>query len=605
VKDYMKIAQNETLEIKKTLENIYKFLWRHKEYINRLNVFPVPDGDTGLNMTLTLQGALANLPDNSDHSISPGEYFRVFTDNMLLNSRGCSGVILSLYGQGVSQIFANNDFSKARVYEALARGYKNAWEGTENPREGTILTIMYELKEKYGELMEEEENPGVIIAKCIPHLRNVLKKTPEMLPELKQAGVVDSGGAGFIIILEGIEREISFKPSNSSVIPVSIILNTTKTIRKLIQRSSSNIKYSHLGVLFMHLGTEKISNIKLRNIINDFQHHSGNILNRSKKELSKKAILKDLKEMESSWNPQIKYRYCTEFVLQSNKRISQDEMKQLIGDYGDSMIILNSNDAYKVHIHTNKPDSVFGDVSKYGELIFTKVDDMKKQHRNFISHDTIEYLKERSVFCIVSGEGFKRILGDLGADDIFCYGKKKPSVEQLVKAINQLKTKNIIAAPDDTDILMSLKYAASLSKSNVHIVESKSVISLISMLMGASNDISIHNMSFTNRLNDIRYCSISRAIRETVTEDGAIVKKKDFFTMYEGKIIHSGKDIMEVVVKSIETLALNETLVTLYKGVPAKRHIDPLPELRKKFQDLEFEEYFGGQYQFDYYVTFE
>jgi dihydroxyacetone kinase-like predicted kinase len=601
----MEIAQKETLEIKKTLENIYKFLWRHKEYINRLNVFPVPDGDTGLNMTLTIQGALADLPDYSDNSISPGEYLKVFAENMLLNSRGCSGVILSLYCQGIAQVLVNSDFSAGNVFKALEKGYLNAYEGTQDPQEGTILTLMFELKEKYGQVMLDEENPVVILINCIPHLREVLKKTPEMLPALKQAGVVDAGGAGFIIILEGIEREINFKQSTSNVAPVSIILNTTKTIRKIIQSSSSNIKYSHLGTLLLNVSDEKINNTKLRNIINDFQHHSGNILNKSKKKLSKEAILKDLKEMESSWNPQIKYRYCTEFVLKSNKISSQDEMKQLIGGYGDSMIVLNSNDTYKVHIHTNKPDSVFSDVSKYGELVFTKVDDMKKQHRNFISHDTIEYERERSIFCIISGEGFKRILEDLGANDIFCYGKKKPSVEQLVKAINQLKTKNIIAAPDDKDILMSLKYAASLSKSNVHIVESKSVISLISMLMGASNDININNMSFINKLNDIRYCGISRAIRETAAENNTIVKKKDFFTMYDGKIIHSGKDIKEVVVKSIEKLAQKENLVTLYKGIPAKRHNNLLPELKKIFRDLEFEEYYGGQYQFYYYLTFE
>ena len=601
----MAIVLNETSEVKNVLENMYKFLWRHKEYINRLNVFPVPDGDTGLNMTLTIQGALANLPDYTDGSISPGEFFKVFANEMLLNSRGCSGVILSLYGQGISQILVNNDFSKANVYKALERAYKNAWEGTENPREGTILTLMNELKEKYAELMEEEDDPGLIIVKCIPHLRKVLKKTPEMLPELKQAGVVDAGGAGFIIILEGIEREISYKQSNSNVVPVSILLNTTKTIRKLIQRGSSSIKYSQLGALFTHVGTERINNVKLRNIINDFQLLSVNILNRSKKESSKKAILEDLKEVEASWNPSIKYRYCTEFVLQSSKKISKDEMKQLIGDYGDSLIIINSNGTFKVHIHTNKPDSVFSDASRYGELAFTKVDDMKKQHRNFISHDTIEYVRESSVFCIVSGEGFKKILEDLGADDILCYGRGKPSVEQLVKAIDQLKTKNIIAAPDDKDILMSLKYAASLSKSNVHIVESQSVISLISMLLGASNDMNINNMSFTNKLNDIRYCGISRAIRKTAAEDDLIVKKGDFFTMYEGKITHSGKVLTELLFKSIESLALHDKLVTLYKGLPAKRYQNLLPELAEEFPDLEFEEYYGGQYQFHYYMTFE
>ncbi len=601
----MRHTDNQVPEIKGIIENVYKYLHRRKEYINGLNVFPVPDGDTGLNMTLTIQGALANLPDNKGKTISNGEYLKDFAEQMLMNSRGCSGVILALYCRGLSEVIVNGDFSPANIHKALEHGYKKAYQGIDNPQEGTILTLMYEFKEKFGELMTEEKNSAVIIKRCIPHLKSVLDKTPDMLSVLKQAGVVDSGGAGFLIILEGLEREINLKQSASGEVPVSIILNTIKNIRKLILSSSSNIKNNHLGALHINGGIEKINNIKLRNIISDFQHYSGNILNQRKKKLLNEALLKDLKEMESSWNPHIKYRYCTEFVLKSDKISSQDQIKQLVGGYGDSMIVLNSNDIYKVHIHTNKPDGVFNDVSKYGELVFTKVDDMKKQHRNFISNDTIEYEWERSIFCIVSGLGFKKILEKLGADDVFCYGKKKPSVEQLVKAINHLKTKNIIAAPDDKDILMSLKYAASLGKSNVHIVESKSVISLISMLMAVSNDININNMSFTHKLNDIRYCRISRAIRETRAEDGTIVKKGDFFTMYDSKIICSEKNIKKVVVQSIEKLAQKENLVTLYKGIQAKRYNNLLPELRRVFQDKEFEEYYGGQYQYYYYITFE
>lgn len=599
-------AKTEIKEIKEIIDNIYRYIWRHKEYLNRLNVFPVPDGDTGLNMTLTIQGALADIPDNSDNSILPGEYLKKFAEEMLLNSRGCSGVILSLYCQGVSQVLANNDFSKANVHKALERGYKNAYEGTENPREGTMLTLMYELKDKYGEIMEDEEDSADIIKKCIPHLKTVLKKTPDMLPVLKKAGVVDSGGAGFVILLEGMEREFNHKHLISNSLPIPIVLNMSKTIRKLLKKNRlSRFENSPHGALLLNLGIDKIPNLKLHNIIEDVKTLINGLLSNSKRLLSREAILKDLEDMETSWDPEIKQQYCTEFVLKSKEISSQDEMKQLIGGYGDSMIVLNSNDTYKVHIHTNKPDSVFSDVSKYGELVFTKVDDMKKQHRNFISDDTIKYERERSIFCIVSGKGFKNILGNLGADDILCYGKKKPSVNQLVKTINRLKAKNIIAAPDDKDILMSLKYAASLSKSNVHIVESKSVISLISMLMGVSNNVNINNMLFINRLNDIRYCGISRAIRETTAEDGSIIKKKDFFSIYDGRIILSGKDLKEIVIKSIKKLVGEESLVTLYTGIPAKRHNNLLPELKKSFQDLEFEEYYGGQYQYYYYLTFE
>nr|HPJ76566.1 DAK2 domain-containing protein [Clostridia bacterium] len=166
-------TENRTAVVREIIENIYKYLHRHKEYINRLNVFPVPDGDTGLNMTLTIQGALANMHNYEKESISTGEYLKNFAEQMLLNSRGCSGVILSLYCQGISQVIDNNDFSNDNIFKAIDNGYRNAYEGTEDPKEGTMLTLMREFKEKYGEIMNEEDDPSVIIKKCIPHLKEV------------------------------------------------------------------------------------------------------------------------------------------------------------------------------------------------------------------------------------------------------------------------------------------------------------------------------------------------------------------------------------------------------------------------------------------------
>ncbi|MGB4415543.1 MAG: DAK2 domain-containing protein, partial [Paludibacter sp.] len=486
-------TENRTAVIRERIENIYKYLHRHKEYINRLNVFPVPDGDTGLNMTLTIQGALANMHNYEKESISTGEYLKNFAEQMLLNSRGCSGVILSLYCQGISQVIENNDFSKDNIFRALENGYKNAYEGTENPKEGTMLTLMREFKEKYGEIMKEDDDPSIIIKKCIPYLKEVLKKTPDMLPVLKQAGVVDSGGAGFLIILQGINRELNFNGSSLSSLPVSIIININKTIKKFLNGNFANFNKNSIADLLPSIDVEKLYNLRLHNIIEEVKHFINNLQSNGSKLLNKKTIINDLDDMENSWNPEIKFKYCTEFVLETDKISSKEQIKKIIGGYGDSLIVLSSGDKYKVHIHTNKPESVFKDVSKYGELIFTKVDDMKKQHRNLISDDTIDYEREKSVFCIVSGKGFAEILKKLGADDVLCYGKNKPSVERIVKELNRLRTKNIIVAADDKDILMALKYAASLSKSNVNIVESNNVISLISMMMNISKELDITN----------------------------------------------------------------------------------------------------------------
>ncbi|MBP7731072.1 MAG: DAK2 domain-containing protein [Bacteroidales bacterium] len=596
-------------EINKRIESIYKYLNKHKEYLNRLNVFPVPDGDTGLNMVLTIQGAMANMKNLESQSILPGEYLKNFTEQMLLNSRGCSGVILSLFAQGFAQVVANNDFSKENIYKAIENGCHKAYEGTENPQEGTMLTLMRALKEKYFELMNEEDDPVVIFSRTIPYLKEVLIKTTEMHPVLKRAGVIDSGAAGFFVIIQGISREFQHNGLILNGIPVPTMLKIGRATRKHISIKLSRFKKSQIAPFILNIDSSKIQNSRLqeilqnvKNIFNNF--HTDHINNKNN---LREKIIDDLEEINSSWDPEIKQKYCTEFIFESDNLISEERLKELISPYGDSLIIINAGNKFKVHIHTNKPDSVFSAVSEYGELVFTKVDDMKKQHRNFISDDVIDYQREKSIFCIVSGKGFAEILEKLGADDILCYGKNKPSVNQLVKKLDNLKAKNIIAAPDDKDILMALKYAVSLCKSNVYIVESDNPISLIGMLMGISKDYDIITMFETamNNLNTIKFCGIAQATRNSVSENGTQIKKNDFFTVYKRKIILSNPGLEQLIFETIKELAKGESLITLYKGIRSEKQNSLIENLKKQFPDIEFEEYYGGQYNYNYYITFE
>jgi dihydroxyacetone kinase-like predicted kinase len=593
--------------INEVIENIHRYLNKHKEYINSLNVFPVPDGDTGLNMVLTIQGAIAHMKDNGKTEKNSGEYLRDFAEQMLLNSRGCSGVILSLFAQGFSQITANNDFSKENIYKAIENGYRNAYEGTENPREGTMLTIMRALKEKYAQLMEKEENPLVIIQQTIPYLKEVLDQTPEMLPVLKKAGVVDSGGAGFIILLEGINKELSQLAVNG--ISLSSLLRIGRTTRKLLRKRLSELRKSPFAPLILNIDFSRIQNSRLVETLQSARNLLGNIhLNHNNgKTVNREKLIDELQEIDDSWNPEIKNKYCTEFVLESDVITSKDQLKEKIAHYGDSLIIINSNNKYKVHIHTNKPNDLFDDVSKFGSLLFTKVDDMKKQHRNFLSEDVLDYERDKSVFCIVSGKGFADILKNLGADDILCYGKNKPSVNQLVKGLNNLKAKNIIAASDDSDILMALKYAASLCKSNVYIVESDNPISLVSMLMNISKDYDINTIfdEAMNSIHNIPFCGIARSSRNVTTENGAPVNKNDYFTVYKKKIILANKNLDELLFDTVRQLSTEGSLITLYKGSDMKKENSFIERLRSKFPDRDFEEYFGGQYKYSYYITFE
>ncbi len=596
-------------EINKRIESIYKYLNKHKEYLNRLNVFPVPDGDTGLNMVLTIQGAMANMKNFESQSISPGEYLKNFTEQMLLNSRGCSGVILSLFAQGFAQIVENNDFSKENIYKAIETGCRKAYEGTDNPQEGTMLTLMRALKEKYFELMPEEDDPVVIFSKTIPYLREVLDKTTEMLPVLKRAGVIDSGAAGFVVIIQGINREFQHNGLGLNSMPVPTMLKIGRTTRKHINIRLSRFKKSQIAPFILNIDSSKIQSSRLqeilqnaKKIINNF--HFDHINN---KNALRDKIIDDLEEIDSSWNPDIKQKYCTEFILETNKNVSENSIKELISPYGESIMIINTENKFKVHIHTNKPDSVFSAVSEFGELVFTKVDDMKKQHRNFISEDVIDYQREKSIFCIVSGKGFAEILEKLGADDILYYGKNKPSVNQLVKKLNNLKAKNIIVAPDDNDILMALKYAVSLCKSNVYIIESDNPVSLISMMMGISKEYDIITMFETamNNLNTIKFCGIARATRDALSEKGAPIKKNHYFTVYQKKIILSNSNLEQLIFETIKELSKGESLITLYKGLHSEKENGLTEKLKKQFPEFEFEEYYGGQHNYNYYITFE
>ncbi|MCW1735664.1 DAK2 domain-containing protein [Anaerorudis cellulosivorans] len=597
-------------EINERIENIHRYLNKHKEYLNSLNVFPVPDGDTGLNMVLTLQGAMANMKNFENQSMLPGEYLKNFAEQMLLNSRGCSGVILSLFMQGFAEVVKNSDFSKQNVYRAIENGYRNAYEGTENPREGTMLTLMRALKEKYAELMKEEEDPIVIISKTIPYLKEVLNQTPEMLPVLKQAGVIDSGGAGFVVFIQGINRELQHNGFGTNGLSVPTLLKIGKATRKHIKMRLSKFKNTPFAHLISNIDFSRIQNSRLQEILQNVRKITTNLsVNNhvnSKKTLQKR-IINELEEINNLWNPDIKQKYCTEFVLESDKIASKEQLREMISAFGDSLIIIQAGNKFKVHIHTNKPDDIFDRVQPYGELVFTKVDDMKKQHRNFISDDVIDYRRDKSIFCIVSGKGFAEILQKLGADDILCYGKNKPSVDQLAKGLDNLQAKNIIAAADDGDILMALKYAVSLCKSNVYIVESDNPIALIGMMMGISKDYDIMTMfeEAMKNINTIPFCGIARANREVLADNEMTVRKNDYFAVYKKKIVLSNPNMEELAVEAIRQLANGCGLVTLYKGLPSRKENGLVDRLKEQFPDTDFEEYYGGQYNYNYYITFE
>ncbi len=591
----------------KILHNAYNLLSREKNTINDLNVFPVPDGDTGLNMTLTIQTALNSLKKKDIETLCIREYLMNFANGMILNSRGCSGVILALFCKGIAESVKQSDhlnnISNSELSAAFRLGYELAYKETPSPCEGTMLTMM-KVFANYFEKFTREKNstPFSIIKKIIPILEETLEKTPEMLPILKKAGVVDSGAMGFLVLIKGVALELEYNRSIiKPLMTTANILLISKYVRSFVTQKKSGKRNKLFKTIILSYRPKNITNFTLSNIIKMFN----NLVQKKDNIKIAKAIIQKSEDLLESWSSNIQYRYCTEFIMEAN-HINKQNLKSQLNNWGDSLIIIESEDIYKIHIHTNKPKSLLKLCETWGKITFTKVDDMKKQHHNLISQDKAYYDKDNAVLFIVNGDGFAEILKGLGATDILIYKKVKPSVNQVQNAIIKTRAKNVIIAADNTDILPSLKSAITLCKSNIELIETGSIIQLISMMYNYSDSLDVMQNAniMRDNLDNVKFCKIARATR-SFNEDLIFMEKGDFFTIYNNKIILSSKNIQDILIQSINKLKGEESLISLYCAEMKKNKSGILYLMQSTFRNISFETYYGGQNKFNYYITFE
>lgn len=594
-----------TSQLDKIIHDGFYFLSIKKNAINNLNVFPVPDGDTGLNMYLTLQSPLNDLKKHNLKKLSVIQYIQIFANSTILNSRGCSGVILALFIKGIAEklqtIKNSNDILNSNVASALKNAYKLAYRETTNPEDGTILTMMKVFSDSFSNLSSDDKDPIEIIKTILPILEDTLSKTPEMLPILKKAGVVDSGALGFLIILKGMFIGMEF---NGTIIKplanISNILMINRYIKSILLKNKHRKKSNIIKTILMSFPTKNINNLSLANILKQ----ANNLLQKDDKSI-KQNIIQKSNALSESWNPELSYKYCTEFILYS-ETLDKETLYNYLKNYGDSIIIINTENCFKIHIHTNKPKIILKKCSSYGQISSTKIDDMKKQHHNLISEDKAYYDKDKAMLIIVNGDGFAKILTGLGATDILNYNKTKPSVNHIQNALLKTRAKNVIIACDDEDILPSIKSAITFAKNNVELIETKDIIQIISMMYSYSNTIDIINNAILMRSNrnNIKYCKIARATRD-FEENDFFVNKGDYFTIYKNKIILSETKIINAIIQSINKIKQNESLITLYKGKIKIIDNNFLSILKSKFNGIEFEKYYGGQRKYNYYITFE
>lgn len=521
-----------------------------KQTVNALNVFPVPDGDTGTNMSMTMVSAVKEVQKAKNQSVEV--IAEAAANGSLMGARGNSGVILSQILRGFSRGVKGKETINAKILAtALKEGSNTAYKAIMKPTEGTILTVAREAADKAVELSKNISDINVLMDKVFEHAEHILSKTPDMLPVLKKAGVVDAGGKGLIYIYKGMIEAIKGNDVGSE--------------DRIVDESE---------------------------------------------EIVNKAIDEE----------EITFGYCTEFFIK-NSDADIDAFRELLSSRGDSLIVVGGSGLIKVHIHTNNPGKVLTDALELGELSKIKIDNMREQHRNIIDEQQDSYGSANSndealsskcagVITVAMGEGIRNIFLDLGADSVIEGGQTmNPSTEDILNAINMVNAKDIYVLPNNSNIVMAAKQAATLSDKNVIVIPSKSIPQGIAALtvFNPESESSENVESMTSTMGNVKTGQVTYAVRNTSYDDKDI-KEGDILGLINGKINNIGQNIFEVTNSLIESMVSeNDELITILYGSDVNEDdAGKLTEdIKKKYPQCDVQLYYGGQPLYYYILSVE
>ncbi|MGD9900973.1 MAG: DAK2 domain-containing protein [Spirochaetales bacterium] len=522
----------------------------NKEYVNGLNVFPVPDGDTGTNMSLTLKSACTELsacPNNNLDSLA-----EAFSKGALKGARGNSGVILSQIIKGFCSVLKDEEEISAKQFaKALDKGAEVAYNAVTKPKEGTILTVIRTMAEFALKNVKHSTDVTEFLAQIIDEGERILLQTPEMLPVLKKAGVVDAGGRGLIIIFTGFYK----------------VLSGDETLE---------IKFE-------------------KDLINESNYEQFHV------------NLNDLEDIE--------FGYCTEFmVIQMKKKTTEsdiDKMRQKLMEIGDSVICIGDLELVKVHVHTNEPNVALGYALELGEINNLKIDNMLEQNRQLRAKQNKENeLQEYGMVAVAVGDGVSAVFKDLGVDFIIEGGQTmNPSADTIAKAINKVNAKNVFVFPNNKNIILACEQARALTNKFLHIIPTRSIPEGISAILSFNDAMSPEENTETmlESIKSVASGSVTYAVRDT-NLDGFDLKAGDIIGLNNKAILSKGNDISAVVEELIEKM-MNEDYVniTLFYGQDVKEEdAQKLKEvLEEKYEDFDITLINGGQPVYYYLVSLD
>jgi DAK2 domain fusion protein yloV len=532
-----------------------KSLEAKKEWINELNVFPVPDGDTGTNMTMTIMSAAKTLAAEEGDDIA--SMCKAIAQGSLRGARGNSGVILSQLFRGAAKILKESPV--VDVFEialAFDKASETAYKAVMKPKEGTILTVARAMGERALEIHDEYDDIIAFLEAVLAYGDETLKKTPEMLPVLKKAGVVDSGGQGLMVILHGILEGLK-----GNVIELGDVVLSTK----------------------FDGGTNG-------------------------------AAREDIDTSD------IKFGYCTEFIVNLNKEFTdkdEEEFKAFLTSIGDSLVCVADDEVVKIHVHTNDPGLAIQRGLTFGELTNLKIDNMREEHRERVIKGVDKILesqkqkKKMGVISVSAGSGLTSIFKEIGVDVVVEGGQTmNPSTEDILNAVENLNAETIYILPNNKNIILAAEQAAKIVEDKkVVVIPTKTIPQGITAMVSLSEDRSAEENieNATEEISNVKSAQITYAVRNTTIDDVEI-HENDVMALGDNGIIGVDKSIDSAVDKALANMIDDSSeLVCLYYGeeVSEEDATKLCDGLVGKYENVEFELHFGGQPVYYYFISVE
>lgn len=537
--------------------------------INKLNVFPVPDGDTGTNMSLSMASGAQYERDALDIHI--GALAKATSKGLLMGARGNSGVILSQIFRGFSNAVEDKETLNARdLADALMSGAQVAYKSVMKPTEGTILTVIREAAAKANQVADETDDLVELMREINDAAHSALASTPDLLPVLKEVGVVDSGGQGLVFVLQAFYQVLSGDFSEEDI------------------KAPDNAELDQM-VKELHAGAQANSNLDPNDI---------------------------------------EYGYCTEIMVQIgqgttyDQKFDYDHFYQHLAGLGDSLLVINDDEIVKVHVHTENPGEVLSWGTHFGSLVKVKVDNMRDQQQAVIDEQRTEAVQatkvipnvttvvNTAVITIAAGEGVAELFKSLGVHTVISGGQTmNPSTADIVEAINASGAKQVVILPNNSNIFMAADQAVELADVSVKVVKTKTIQQGLTAMMGYNPeaDVSINSKDMSAMMTEVKSAQVTKAVRDT-NLDGREIKHDDWMGIIDGNIAVVTDKLQTTAIESVEKMLDEDSeIVTIIYGEDAKeKDAKKLEEAILTIDgDLEVEIHNGKQPLYPFLISVE